>query len=275
MALKAVLTKPEFEALADVLREHYAAAGDNYVLDADIDTHPAVGGLKSALDKERKAKAAADKEYKAFKDQIGDLDPEAARAAIARIQELSDKKLIDEGKADEMWKARADAMNKNHQAEIQARDKRSAELEASLKLRDNELVSIKLDTSIVNEMIKAGVRKEHLQDVLYRVKESGIDNIRWTLGEDGKVVAKVGDEIKYGKDGIQPMPVLEGLEALRKNVATFFEPSGGGGAHNSTARADGNRFVISEGDAKDHGKWKEAKAVADKAGQPLVIVSAA
>lgn len=274
MALKAVLTKSEFEALHESVREHYAAEGEGYILDADIDAHPKVGGLKSALDKERKAKAAADKEYKTLKDTIGDLDPEAARAAMLRVQELTDSKLVADGKEDEMWKARTDAMTKAHQTELAARDKRSAELESALKLRDNELVSIKLDTSISDEMIKAGVRKEHLEDVLHRVKERGIDNIRWTLGEDGKVIAKVGDEIKYGKDGVQPMPVGEGLETLRKNVPGFFEPSGGGGARNSSGRLDGNRFVISETDAKNYPKWQAAKAVADKAGQPLVIVPA-
>lgn len=269
MPLKAVLSPSEFESIGDPLREYYVKEGDAYVLDADIDAHPKVGGLKSALAKERQAKKDGDAEFRKLREQIGDLDPEQARAALARVQEMADKKLLDEGKVDELINARTDAMSKAHAAAVAAYEKRLADQETTLGSLNGEVTTLILDGSIRDEAIKNGVKKEHLDDVLYRMKDRGIDGVKWTLGDGRKVVAMQGDEPKFGKDA-QPMSIGEGLEMLKKSVAGFFEPSSGGGAHNS-ARQEGNRFVISETDAGDIGKWRAAKAAADKAGHPLEI----
>lgn len=269
MALKAILSKTDYDALADPLKEHYAADGDAYVLDADIDSHPKLAGLKSALAKERQAKKDGDAEFRKLRDQIGDLDPEQARAALQRVQEMADKKLLDEGKVDELIKARTDAMAKSHAAEKTAYEKKLAELETARTSLNGEVTTLILDGSIRDQAALARVKAEHLEDVLYRMKDRGVDGVKWTLGEGRKVIAMQGDEPKYGKDA-QPMTIGEGLELLRKSVPGFFEPSNGGGAHNS-ARSDGHRFVISESDARDHGKYKVASEAARKAGQELVI----
>lgn len=272
MALKAILTKTDYDALPEILREQYGADGDTYVLDADIDAHPKLAGLKSALAKERQAKKDGDAEFRKLRDQIGDLDPEQARAALARVQEMADKKLLDEGKVDELIKARTDAMSKAHAAEKTAFEKRLADMEQTNGSLNSEVTTLILDGSIRDDAIKSGVKKEHLDDVLYRMKDRGIDGIKWTLGEGRKVMAMDGDQPKFGKDA-QPMSIIEGLDALKKSVPGFFEPSSGGGAMNH-ARSDGNRFVISETDARDINKYRAAKSAADKAGQPLAIQTA-
>jgi hypothetical protein len=269
MALKAILTKAEYDTLPELLREQYGADGDSFVLDADIDAHPKLAGLKSALAKERQAKKDGDAEFRKLRDQIGDLDPEQARAALNRVQEMADKKMLDEGKVDELIKARTDAMAKSHAAEKTAYEKKLAEIDAERTSLNNEVTTLILDGSIRERSSAARVKPEHYDDVLYRMKDRGVDGVKWTLGEGRKVVAMQGEEPKFGKDA-QPMSLDEGLEMLRKSVPGFFEPSSGGGAHNS-ARQEGNRFVISENDARDHGKWKAASDAAKKAGQELAI----
>lgn len=59
--LNAILTKEEFAAVAEPVKSFYTESEGRYVLDVDVDNHPQVGGLKSALTKERDAarKAAA------------------------------------------------------------------------------------------------------------------------------------------------------------------------------------------------------------------------
>lgn len=274
MALKAILTKADFDALPELLQQQYGSTdGETYVLDADIESHPKVGGLRTTLEKMKAAKKDGDAEFKKLRDQIGDLDPEQARAALARVQEMADKKLLDEGKVDELIKARTDAMAKAHAAEKTAYEKRLADMEASNGSLNDEVTNLVLNGTLRDESIKSGVRKENIFDALTRLKTGeGTDGIIWTLGEGRKIVAMAGDEPKYGKDA-QPMTISEGLEMLRKNIPSLFEPSTGGGAQNH-ARSDGNRFVISENDAKDHGKWKVASDAAKKAGQPLMIQSA-
>ena len=231
MALKAVLTKAEFETLSDPIREYYVADGENFVLDAEIDLHPKVMGLKSAFEKVKKDKKDGDAEFRRLREQIGDMDPEKAREALKRVQEMADKHLLDEGKVDELIKARTDSLIKAHATEKTAFETKLTESEKARGALETEVTSLILDGTLRDESIKAGVKKEHIDDVLYRMKDRGIDGIKWRLGEGRTVVAMQGDEMKYGKD-VQPMSPGEGLEMLKKAVPGFFEPSSGGGASN-------------------------------------------
>ena len=86
MGLKAVLgNKAEVEALAEPLRGLYVERDGKFVLDADVEDHPAVGGLRSALEKERTGRTSLDKELTKLRKDIDGLDPVKAREAqIAR-----------------------------------------------------------------------------------------------------------------------------------------------------------------------------------------------
>lgn len=272
MALKAILTKTDYDALPDLLKEQYGAAdNDTYVLDADIEAHPRAGALKNALEKERKSAKTIDAEYKALKEQLGDLDPVKARDAHTKLQELLEKQAQAGKTEEEQRKAHVEALNKAHAAEIKARDTKLDEITKSYTALDRDHIALVLDGAIRDESLLKGVRKEYLPDVIYRLKEYGVEGVKWRLDEKRAIVATAGEDIKYGKDGVSPMPISEGLESLRKTNPLYFEPSGGGGAHNS-ARQEGNRFVMAESEARnDHGKWKAAKAAAVAAGHELVL----
>jgi len=274
MPLKAVLaSKAEVDALPEALRGFYVEQDGKFVLDADVDAHPKVGGLKSALDKERGEKDKAAKEFKALKDKIGDMDPEKAREALKRIQELEDKKLLDEGKVEELIQARTDRMKKDHESQVTAFQTQLKEKDTRISTLGGRLRTLVLDGSIRDEALKAGVKPEHVEDVISRMTMRGIDGVRWDLEDDEKIVAKAGDQIKFGKDATKPMPIGEGLELLREKVPGFFAASSGGGAQ-SGARQVGNAFVISAEDAKDPNKYRAAREQATKAGQPLQIAAA-
>src|SRR4051794_29374504 len=106
MALKAKLTKAEFEKLGDSLKEHYKASGDDYVLDAEGVED--VSGLKSALDKEKKERRELRVKLDAEAEKWKDLDPERAREALKAIADLDEKKLVDKGEFDRLLKKRSD-----------------------------------------------------------------------------------------------------------------------------------------------------------------------
>lgn len=273
MALRSKLNKADFEKLPDVLREHYTATadGDLFVLDADVDDHPKVGGLRKAVTAEREAARSAQKLFDQLKEQMGDLDLDQARSAVATVQQLQDKKLLDEGKVEELIKARTDAMAKAHQTELKAKDQKIEELLGKTKGLDDEVTTLVLDGTLRDEALRAGVKEEHLDDALFRMKVKGVDGVRWTLGDGRKVLAMQGEEVKFGKDA-EPMSPGEGLDMLKKVAPSFFKPSGGGGASNNSRVGPQNYATITDVEAKDHSKWKAANEQAKAVGQELRIV---
>jgi hypothetical protein len=50
------------------------------------------------------------------------------------------------------------------------------------------------------------------------------------LDEDGNVLAKKGEDVVYGKDGITPLSPSEWYAAQRTENPHWFPPSSGGGA---------------------------------------------
>src|SRR5688572_8010074 len=89
MALKAVITADEHTKLDEAMRLLYKADGDKFVLNIEgTDQHPDVRNLRGALDGERTSRATKEREIAELKAKLGDLDPEEARKAIARVKEL-------------------------------------------------------------------------------------------------------------------------------------------------------------------------------------------
>lgn len=99
MAIRTVVTEEEFADLPEHLQGEYAKAADGkYYADLDdsINQHPKVSGLANALDRFKQASGVSDPrklkarldEAQTIRERFGDLDPEDAAAAIARLEEL-------------------------------------------------------------------------------------------------------------------------------------------------------------------------------------------
>ncbi len=99
MTLKVVLES--MDGIDEALHGLYKEVDGRFILDLDgIDEHPTTKGMKVVLeDQKKKTKAehakalAAAEALKAF----DDLDPEAAREALLKIQEFDDKARMDQG----------------------------------------------------------------------------------------------------------------------------------------------------------------------------------
>lgn len=250
MALKAILK--DLNEVPEAQRSLYKQEGDLFVLDLDGDSvkeHPAARALKNALEEEkesrRKANKKADDLAKDF-DKYKDIDPEKAREALKKLQELDDKKLIDEGKLDELVNQRVERIKADFGNQIGAKDGRIKELETALGSRDTELADIKIFTAVKDAAIAKNVRKTALDDVVNRAKPV------FKL-VDGKVVPyKPGskDDVWFGKKG-DPMEITEWVELLAADAPHLFEASGGGGAGGGKGGGGGNADVkrVSRADA--------------------------
>ena len=122
MALKTKISKADFEKLPDALKTEYIADGEGYKLDADYED---VTGLKN-----KSAELLAEiKKQKALLEKYGDLDPDAAKAAIEAKQAAEDEKLKAEGQFEELKKKLED----RHAAELQTATAREQSLLSNLK----------------------------------------------------------------------------------------------------------------------------------------------
>lgn len=269
MALKAKISKDDHAKLADALKEHYVERDGAFVLEAE--------GLvaSTALEGERAARAKAARDFQELKDKIGDLDPEAARKALKQVQELADRKLLDEGKVEELIKARTDAMRVDHENQINGFKKQITERDTTIGTLTGTLKKLRINSELMPLAVKKGVQPGALSDVISRmtITGEGLGGIKWDIDGD-QVVAKVGDQIKYGKDPQKPMSFEEGLDLLAANPESkhLFAPNQGGGAGGgSRSSGSGGSRTISNDDASDPAKYRAARDEARKAGVELVV----
>lgn len=132
MALKAIVTS--ISDVPDPLREHYAEKDGKFILSVESVGGVAledVGGLRTALSKERESRQIAEKTIKAWEG----LDPDDTRERLAKYDELS--KLDPTKEADrivsERVKAWGEKEGKRLAAEIGTRDQKIGKLESAYR----------------------------------------------------------------------------------------------------------------------------------------------
>jgi hypothetical protein len=256
MALKKVIA-----ALSDVdesLQALYVEKDGKYVLDIESDGDDR-RGLTSALDKERRSRAAAEKALKDLRAQLGDMDPVRAREAIKTIAELEEKNLLGEGKFEEAVAKRVERIA----AESKQREDALSSESKTLRVQLEELL---IDNGIRTVATKSGVLPAAIDDAVLAAKTV------WRL-KDGKPTPMNGEDILYGKQANQPMTMEEWISHRAKDRPHWFGVSTGGGAQGSGASrvAVGGKLVISPEQAKDTAAYRAAREQAEKQGAELVI----
>ena len=229
MALKAIIDS--VEGLPDGVKEHYTERDDGkFVLSVDpVDGFALedVTGLKTALGKERTSREKLERDVVKFKD----LDPDKAREALAKLDELTQ---IDPAKeADKIANTKFEAAKaqllEKHNGEISSRDERIGHLSKTVE-------SLLIDAAATQALAEAKGSVELLLPHVRahtRVKE-----------EDGKFTVEVVDKdgnarIGDAKGGIMD---IKGLVAEMRQSDTFgraFEGSGQSGSGKQPGGAGG------------------------------------
>lgn len=213
MAIKAVIGK--LEDAPEAIRGNYRAATDSdgealkgkFILSVDAADGFAlenVEGLKSSLGKERTRAETAENKIKKF----GDLDPDAARAALEKVKEFEG---IDPKKeADKLAQVKIDAavkqMGDKHATEIETERKKSSGYREQVQklLIDNVAITAlegkKGDVELLLPHVKSQVRLKENDDGSFAVE---------VIDKDGN--PKIGDS--QGK----PMTVDQLVEEMSKS----------------------------------------------------------
>ncbi|AZS50402.1 hypothetical protein DM558_07615 [Entomomonas moraniae] len=156
---------------------------------------------------------------KQLKEKLGsyaDLDPEAAREALKKQQEIADKKLIEEGKLDELVLQRTERMKEDYEKKYQ---------ELSGQAEQAKSFANKFKGRVLSDEIRAaatalGVIPSAIDDAIYRSRDL------FTVDDEGKVIPteSAGLDAKGN-----PLTTKAWLEAMREKAPHWFPIVQGGG----------------------------------------------
>lgn len=217
MSLKAFVKS--LDEIPEQLRAFYVEDGNGgFKLDAEGVED--VTGLKNSLAAVREELKTLKSDYNKYKD----LDPEKAREALKKIDELEDKGLLDQGKIDELVTRRTERMRMDFDSQVKALKSATDEKDGVIKTLSGRLEKHLIEQGLVSAVMEIGVpRKSAIQDIASRGKGT------WKLDENGNPVAIGSDGSKiFGKDGKAPITMVEWAEGLMVEAPHLFEPSTGG-----------------------------------------------
>ena len=234
MALKVAVQK--LEEVPEALRSFYAE-GEDGKFHLDAEGIEDVGGLKSALEAERRERKKHERALAAFKD----VDPERYQVMLKAEEEREAGK----AKASGDWEKREAQLIEKHGREVKLKDDALA---AAHRTVERALVDAEASRAIA--AAKGSVRLL-LPEIKQRVKV--------LRGDDGEFVVRVVDadgtprigKVEAGK--ASPMTIAELVAELREDgeLARAFDGSGASGSGAAESEGDGGTVrMIPAGDNK-------------------------
>lgn len=168
-------------------------------------------------------------EVSKYKEVIGD-DLEEFTTSLTTLkdtrQQVEDGKLTKKTDIEQEVSKRTTKMRDEYEAKLRESATRESNLKANvaeLQTQSNRS-SIAAQVQAVINSEDAGIHASAAADITARAVG------RFTVTEDGEVLAKNGDSIIYGADGTTPESVSEWMQGLKETSPHFFKESTGGGA---------------------------------------------
>jgi len=222
--------------------------------EGDLKPDPAMEQLKgeaNALRTKSKQlldeKKASDKALKSLQESIDKLGGTEGIAKLAEFQarlqgdELG--QLLADGKTDEWFDKRSEAMRADHGNQIEALNTKLAEAEATGNGYRDQLANLHITQQGSEAAIKAGVLPEHLDDVALWIQHDFV----WSEEHNQPVVMDSENAPVYGKDGTTPMGIAEWLEGKKESKRQWWPDSKGSGATGQSGGGKGGSPTSFEG----------------------------
>ena len=228
----------------------------------------ATSGLTKNRDQILAEKRAAEEKAKEISQQWEGMDPQMVKSIMERMQNDEETKLMAEGKIDEVLERRTNAMKTDFEKQLAKKDE---ELGSVSQERDG--LSSKVSKMLINGFVRDAAAEHDLnpsavEDAIFRA-----GNV-FQIDEHDNPVAKNQDgTVIVGKDAKTPISVSEWLGNMKETAPHWFKSSSGAGANGGPGGdGEGGGHTITRSDARNPAKYRQAKAVAEKAGQDLQIV---
>lgn len=227
--LKAILDS--LDGVPEALHELYVEQDGKYVLDAEVESHPGVGALKRALDRERD-------NFKKLQGKIPDnFDPKDYESLLALREEVQMGKLTDKQR-EEVENVKRQLQDVHAKEQAKAKERISA-LEAALR---REVITSRATAALAAAKGSVKLLLPHVERQASMIEEDG---------QFAPVVIDHKGHTRIGDKG-EPMTLEELVSEMRasKDYASAFEGVGssGGGAVRPAPASGGAATTVAAGD---------------------------
>jgi len=263
--MKLKIRVADINEVAEPYREQYVQLPDGagWALNEEFEIED-VAGLKENNQKLLKQSKAVQEAMQKMKEQFGDIDPEKAREAQKKLEELENKELMDAGKFEELMAKRTEAMKRDHQNQIDQMSKGWESDKARVKTLETELQRTTIINDLRNTAGKLKIRSDMIPYLELKAERE------WVLDEEGKAVWKDNGQVRYGKDPSKPASMAEYLTELVTASPALLEGSTATGANGNAGRSGTRGVAISREDVhKDMNAYFAAKEKAKEQGLPV------
>lgn len=189
-----------------------------------------VAGLKANNSELIEEKRAAKKALDELKAQWGDLDPEAVKTVMLRLENDEDTRLIAEGKVDEVIERRVGTMRKNLENQLAKAQDALTQRDESLAAKDGKIKVLLLERDLQAAAVKLGVVPSALEDAVAAAART------FQMNDDMELEAREGDLLLTGTDGKSSLTPAEWLEAQQEVRPHWWPPSQGAGSGGGDGR---------------------------------------
>jgi hypothetical protein len=228
MALKSKLTKAEFDALAEPLKEHYKLVGADYLLDSDDATE-----LREAKRREKERADALQAELDAAKTAKLEADRIAAEAAAEAARKTGDVAAIEAS-----WQNKLEAQRAEDAAKLAIANKSLESL-----LVDNQAIA--LTNEIAKTPALAKLLLPHVKARL-RAETEGDTPITRVLDAAGKpsalTIADLSKEFVANPDFAD---IIKGSNATGGGAGSHSGNGGGAGSKKLSELSEAERVTLS------------------------------
>lgn len=170
-----------------------------------------------------------------------DIDVTKYNDAMKKLEGIKDKKLLDDGRIQELLDTKTGRMKQDYETQIDALGKSNAELDKQVNGFKKRLAEITIDNTIQINVtsLSAKTAKGAMEDIIARGRRIfAMDH------ETNIAVARnpeTGNPI-FGKDATTPITIKEWVEDLPTSAPHFFEGSAGSGGVGGVG-SDGERRI--------------------------------
>lgn len=151
-----------------------------------------------------------------------------------QIETNEEMRLLSEGKTEEVVARRVEAMKRDYDAQIAAREAKMSEYEVTLKKKEEKLAELVIDGQLREAYVALDFEPSALDFVLMQGRQVFI------MDESGKAVPRDDHgNLIFGKDGKTPISAREYLEGLADKKSFLRKPSKGAGASPNNRSSSG------------------------------------
>ena len=183
---------------------------------------------KGVLNQETKSAARGREDGNRFQGaKFEGVDPDEYHKLQDRVKGLDDAEVYDKQGIEALVTRRTDAMKQEHTRQVEAKDReitqyRNQATELTARWRQD-----RIRTALLDAVNRNGVYDKAMDDAV-----SGASPSSPISDQDGQVIAKKGEDVVCGKDGINPLRPDEWITTLKTSgqAPHLWPPSSGGGA---------------------------------------------